>query len=76
MIAKSGDIANQSVHLQDRRGPMPGSFGLSSCRGGRSPVGSFGERYGDAAVRWAYKKSSSIQKMVIDPNSGTTTAHK
>jgi hypothetical protein len=42
---------------------MHGIFGLLSSRGGRSLVGSFGERYGDAAMDdvGPTKNSSSIR---------------
>jgi hypothetical protein len=56
-------LTNQPVHVQDRRGPMHGIFGLLSSRGGRSLAGSFGERCGDAAMDdvGSTKSSSSIR---------------
>jgi hypothetical protein len=71
-------LINQAGHSQNQPGPTPGTFGLSSSRGDRSLVGSFGERYGGAAVGDAgpTKNSSSIQSTVIDPSRGAAAAHK
>jgi hypothetical protein len=68
-------MSNQPVHVQERRGPTPGTFGPSSSRGGRSRVDSFGVRYGGAAQVdvGPTNASSSISKTVTNPGSARST---